>query len=105
MGFYVRYVAFVLNLLSRTWIGLPSPYRSFASLPSIAEQLVEPEPEEAPAIVEEEDEEEPPIWPLEPEDPPPIVEELPQEPLLGSFWVGGVRRSRRLEGRVVNYRD
>ena len=26
MGFYVRYVAFVLNLLSRTWIGLPSPY-------------------------------------------------------------------------------
>ena len=28
MGFYVRYVAFVPNLLSRTWIGLPYPNRT-----------------------------------------------------------------------------
>ena len=35
MGFYVRYVAFVLNLLSRTWIGLPSPYLlSLGKLPA-----------------------------------------------------------------------
>ena len=29
MGFYVRYVAFVLNLLSRTWIGLQYPALSY----------------------------------------------------------------------------
>ena len=83
-------------------------YRSFlASLPSIAEQLEhEPEEAEAPGVAGEDDEEEaPPTFPLEAEDPPPIVEELPppREPLLGSFYVCGVRRSRRLEGRVVSY--